>query len=86
MGRDTEQLVGAGLFIGGVLALTVPVLVYRWSKPLAVVLALIVVVPALLAMSAGRKLRVYPPRREITLDKLQENARWYRVWDRLGLA
>ncbi|WP_247009108.1 hypothetical protein [Halorientalis litorea] len=87
MGRDTERLVGAGLFVGGALALAVPVLVYRtWSKPLGVVLGLLVVVPAVLAMSAGRKLRAYPPRREITLEKLRENARWYRLWERLGLA
>lgn len=87
MGRGTERLIGTGLFVGGALALALPVLVYRQcSKPLGVVLGLLIAVPAALAMSAGRKLRTYPPRREITLETLRENARRYRIWERLGLA
>lgn len=86
MGRDTEKLVGAVLLASGALALAVPVVLYRLSKPFAVGIALLVVVPAVLAISAGRKLRAYPPRREITLKKLRKNARWYRFWNRLGLA
>jgi hypothetical protein len=87
MSRETEQLIGTLLVTGGALALVLPVVVSRrYSRPLGVGLGVVLGLPAVLAISAGRKLRTHPPRREITLGKLHENATWHRIWDRLGLA
>jgi hypothetical protein len=89
MGRKTERRVGTLLLLGGLCALAVPVVVSRrgtigaWA--LALALAVVFVPAGVLALSAGRKLRVYPPRREITMGKLYENAAWLAFWERLGL-
>jgi hypothetical protein len=89
MARDTEQTIGTVLIMVGLCALAIPLLIARrgakksWS--LVFISATIFVPPGILALSAGRKLRVYPPRREITLGKLHENAAWFEFWRRLGL-
>ena len=86
MGRDTERTVGTALLVVGTIALVVPVLWYRrGNRALAVCLAVVALPPGVLALSAGRKLRTHPPRREITLGKLYENVEWYRIWRRPGL-
>jgi hypothetical protein len=89
MARNTEQTVGTALIVAGLCALAVPLVIARrgsgTARALVLISAAVFVPPGILALSAGRKLRVYPPRREITIGKLHENAAWFEFWRRLGL-
>jgi hypothetical protein len=89
MARDSEQTVGTALIVAGLCALAVPLLIARRGtgskRALALASAVVFVPSGILALTAGRKLRVYPPRRKITVGKLHENAAWFKFWRQLGL-